>query len=356
MDKLNVLVVSGIDLGRFYLEKIPAVDPRISLEVGVRQFIDELRRKDGKMRLADRLEAESSLWKDWQIYEGKGDLDTLLTRAEVVFGRVALPNNLVSRAPRLKWIHIQGAGIDEFKATGMLESNVVVTNGKGTMAPFIAEHVLAFIFTMAKNVPRLLNIKQSRKWERFKTMDLHQKTVGIIGLGAIGSEIARLSKGVGMRVIAIKRSATRREADVSGIDELYPRGDLIQLLSESDFVVISAPLTEETEGMIGERELRAMKSTAYLINVARGKIVDESALIKALKEEWIAGAGIDAFDIEPLPSDSEFWELPNAILSCHMSGNTIKSRDREMELFCENLRRFLAGEQLLNVIDKQKSY
>jgi phosphoglycerate dehydrogenase-like enzyme len=356
VDKLNVLVVSGIDLGRFYLEKIPAVDPRISLEVGVRQFIDELRRKDGKMRLADRLEAESRLWKDWEVYEGKGDIDTLLARAEVVFGRVALPNNLVSRAPRLKWIHIQGAGIDEFKATGMLESSVLVTNGKGTMATFIAEHVLAFIFTMAKNVPRLLKIKQNGKWERFKTMELEQRTVGIIGLGAIGSEVARLAKGVGMRVIATKRSTTRRETNVSGVDELYPRGDLIQLLSDSDFVVVTAPLTEETKGMIGERELRAMKSTAYLINVARGQIVDESALIKALKEEWIAGAGIDAFDIEPLPSDSEFWELPNTILSCHMSGNTIRSRDREMSLFCENLRRYLAGEQLLNVIDKQKSY
>lgn len=187
-------------------------------------------------------------------------------------------------------------------------------------------------------------------------MELRDRTVGIIGLGAIGGEVARLAKGIGMKVIATRRSATRRESGVFGVDELYPYLDLLQMLSESDLVVIAAPLTAETRGMIGEAELRAMRPTAYLINVARGPIINQSALIKALREGWIAGAGLDVFETEPLPPDSELWDLPNVILSSHMAGSTDRRSQRVLGLFCENLRRYLAGEQLLNVIDRQQGY
>ncbi|MFC1971322.1 NAD(P)-dependent oxidoreductase [Chloroflexota bacterium] len=143
---------------------------------------------------------------------------------------------------------------------------------------------------------------------------------------------------------------TKREKNVSGVDEIFTPDELYEMLSECDFGVISAALTPETTGLIGEKELKAMKPTAYLINIARGKILNETALIRALKEGWIAGAGLDVFQAEPLPPESELWEVPNLILSSHMSGFTRISRDREIEFFCENMRRFLAGEQLLNVV------
>ena len=248
--------------------------------------------------------------------------------------------------------------MERYLPTGVFDSDVIVTNSRGATALPIAEHTLAFMFMLARDVPRLLAAKQNRRWERFYTLELNRRTVGIIGLGAIGKEVARLAKSVGMKVIATKRSVKKRESGVLGIDELYPRSELLQMLSESDFVVVAASLTEETRGMISEAELRAMKSVAYLINIARGEIVDQGTLIKALREGWIAGAGLDVFETEPLPADSELWGLPNVILSSHISSWTDMDRrsQRVVGLFCENLRRYLAGEQLLNLVDREKGY
>jgi D-2-hydroxyacid dehydrogenase (NADP+) len=355
INKLNVLTVSGITLYRGYLDRIAAVDPRISVKEGINLFIDELKRTGQREIKVARLQEEANRWATSQVGEGRESFDSWLSQAEVIFGMIIFPDNLLSRAPKLRWVHVQGAGID-FLPEDILNSSILITNGKGARATPIAEHALALIFAFGKDIPRLMNIKQNRKWERFRPQELQQKIVGIVGLGAVGSEVARLSKCLGMKVIATKRSVTKMEKCTLGVDEIYPAGDLIQLLSKSDFVVISPPLTQETKGMIGENELRAFKPTTYLINVSRGKIVDEAALIKALKEGWIAGAGLDVFDREPLPPESELWGLSNVILSCHMSGSTEKGTERELDLFCENLRRYLAGEQLLNLIDKNRSY
>lgn len=338
-----------------YIEDIAAVDSRISVEDGAEQFIAELRRKGRTGSLVDRLEKEVGVGR---VVGAEEDLDTLLAEAEVIFGTLLFPDDLLSRASRLKWIHTSATGVERYLPTGIFEGDVTVTNSRGATALPIAEHVLAFMFMLARNAPHLLAAKQARRWERFYTLELNHRTVGIIGLGTIGGEVARLAKGVGMKVIATRRSATKRESGVFGIAELYPRSELLQMLSKSDFVVIAAPLTEETRRMIGEAELRAMKSAAYLINIARGEIVNQSALIKALREGWIAGAGLDVFETEPLPPDSELWELPNVILSSHISSWTDIDRrsQRIVGLFCENLRRYLAGEQLLNVVDREKGY
>lgn len=338
-----------------YIEDIVAVDSHISVKDGAEQFVAELRRKGRTGPLVDRLEKEVGVGR---VAGAKEGLDTLLAEAEVVFGTLLFPDDLLSRAPRLKWIHTSAVGMEHYLPTSLFESNVIVTNSRGATALPIAEHALAFMFMLARNAPRLLAAKQNRQWERFYTLELNHRIVGIIGLGAIGREVARLAKGVGMKVIATRRSAAKRESGVLGIDELYPRSELLHMLSESDFVVIAAPLTEETRRMIGEVELRAMKSAAYLINIARGEIVDQSTLIKALREGWIAGAGLDVFETEPLPADSELWELHNVILSSHISSWTDVDRrsQRIVGLFCENLRRYLAGEQLLNVVDREKGY
>lgn len=356
MDKVNVVVVSRLGLAPGHLEDIAAVDSRISVKDGTAQFIAELRRTGRKGPLVDRLEKEAGVGHGQQAPGALEDLDSLLAEAEVIFGLALFPDNLLRRAPRLKWVHIGGVGIDLYLSTGILEGNIIVTNSRGAIAVPMAEHVLAFVLMLAKNAPRLLGNKQNRRWERFRTIELQDKTVGMIGLGALGTEVARLAKGFGMKVIATRRSATKRESGVLGVDELYPRSDLLQMLGQSDFVVVAAPLTAETRGMMSEPELRAMRPTAYLIAVSRGQIVDQPSLIKALKEGWIAGAGLDVFEAEPLPADNELWELPNVILSPHMAGWTDRRSQRVVGLFCENLRRYLAGEQLLNVVDIQKGY
>lgn len=352
MDKVKVLIVSTLDLYPGYVEDITAVDPRVSVKNGIRQMVAELRSKGVTGIKVDRLENEAGL-----VPDTREDLDSMLAEAEVLFVTGFIPDNVLRRAPGLKWIHLTGAGIDEYAESGIFGSKVLITNSKGTAAIPVAEYILAFMFMLAKSGMRLFANKQDKRWERFLSMELRDKVVGIIGLGHIGEELARLAKGIGMKVIATRRSVVKREAGVLGVDELYPRSDLLGMLSASDFVVNLAPITPATKGMIGAAELRAMKPMAFFINVSRGQVVDEPVLVKALKEGWIAGAALDVFEAEPLPVDSELWNLPNVILSAHQTGATDKRSHRIIELFCENLKRYLAGEELLNVMaDREKGY
>ena len=184
---------------------------------------------------------------------------------------------------------------------------------------------------------------------------LRGKTVGIVGLGAIGREVARLSAAFGMKVLATRRS-TRRVARARNVDLMLPREQLERLLAESDYVVIALPYTRDTERMFGEAELRAMKPTAYLMNIGRGGIIDEEVLVRALAENWIAGAGLDVFATEPLPESSALWDLPNVLFSPHVSGSMEDYNLQATELFCRNLERFLAGGRLFNVVGKRRGY
>ena len=219
----------------------------------------------------------------------------------------------------------------------------------------MGEVVLEMMLMFVKDAPACLRMKQAREWRRYRPKLLRGQTVGILGLGVVGREIARLCKAFGMKVIGVRRSGGP-ESPFPDVDRVYPRERLPELLAESDFVVLALPLTKETKGMIGEKELRGMKPSAYLINVARGAIVDEGALIRALEEKWIAGAGLDVFIQEPLPPESKFYELPNVIFSPHISGDMPDYESRATEVFCENLRRYLAGEPFLHEVDKEKEY
>lgn len=293
--------------------------------------------------------------------EGKGDanaarkLDALLAEAEVIYG-FRLPEDLVRRAPRLRWVQVMSAGVDRFlEDEEFRKSKVVLTNVSGIHAVPIGEFVICLILMFTKGAPLSFQLKQQRKWERFLPTVLRDKTVGIVGLGSIGREVARLSKAFGMRVLAMRRSA-RATGRARYVDLLLPPDRLPQLLAQSDFVVLALPLTMETRGLIGERELRTMKRSAYLINIARGEIVDEPALVRALEEGWIAGAGLDVFATEPLPPDSRLWELPNVIFSPHIAGGMEDYVLRATEIFCENLKRYLSGKRLLNVVDKRRGY
>jgi phosphoglycerate dehydrogenase-like enzyme len=199
-----------------------------------------------------------------------------------------------------------------------------------------------------------------RKWERYgegsveQVEELSGKTIGVVGLGKIGNEVAKKAKCLGMRVIATKRNADTPKPDY--VDKLvYPK-NLKELLAESDFVVLTLPLTRETERMIGEAQLKSMKKTSYLINVARGRIVQENRLIQALKEGWIAGAGLDTFESEPLPKNSELWSMKNVVITPHVAGSTPYYLERLTDIFCENLDRFIHNKTLINVVDKALGY
>jgi phosphoglycerate dehydrogenase-like enzyme len=284
----------------------------------------------------------------------KDELDALLAEAEVIYG-FRLPNDVFARAPKLKWVQVMSAGVDRFLDIEFQQSSVIMTNVSGIHAIPIGEIVLEQMLMFAKQAPLCFRLKQEKQWKRFMPTVLRSKTVGIVGLGNIGREVARLAKAFGMRVVATRRS-TKRVARAKHVDILLPTEQLTRLLKESDFVVLSLPFTSETNRLIGEKELRTMKPTAYLINIARGNIVDEEALIRALDERWIAGAGLDVFATEPLPVDSRLWEFTNVIFSPHIAGGMEDYNIRATELFCDNLRRYLSGKNLFNVIDKKKGY
>jgi phosphoglycerate dehydrogenase-like enzyme len=330
VEAVNVLVNTPI--GDELLQQISDVSPRIKLG-----NIYELARAEQKGDFA-----------------GKSELDVLLAEAEIIYG-FRFPKNMIARAPRLKWVQVMSAGVDRFLDDELRQSSVIMANVSGIHATPISELVLELMLMFVKQAPLCFQLKKEKQWQRFMPAVLRSKTVGILGLGNIGREVARLSKAFGMRVIATRRSASR-VARARYVDILLTREQLPRLLSESDFVVLSLPFTSETNKLIGEKELRTMKPTAYLINIARGSIVDEEVLIRALDEHWIAGAGLDVFATEPLPPDSRLWEFPNVIFSPHIAGGMEDYNIQATKLFCKNLRRYLSGKNLLNVIDKKKGY
>ena len=284
----------------------------------------------------------------------KEQLDALLSEAEIIYG-LRLPDNVIARAPNLKWLQTTSAGVDRFLDDEFRRSSVIITNVSGIHATPIGEFVLGLMLMFAKQAPSCFHMKQERQWKPFMPTVLHSKTVGIVGLGSIGREVARLAKAFGMRVVATRRSA-RQSKRARYVDLLFAPDQLLQLLSESDFVVLTLPLTPESYRIIGEVELRSMKPTAYLINVARGNLIDEAALVHALDEHLIAGAGLDVFATEPLPADSRLWELSNVIFSPHVAGGMEQYMEQANAVFCENLSRYLSGKRLVNVVDKKKGY
>ena len=253
-------------------------------------------------------------------FSSQEKFDAILAQAEVLYGFWP-PKNVISRSPNLKWLHTMLAGVDYSLYADIFKSPVIVTNSRGIHSHRVSELVFEYMLMFSKQATLYFQMKQEKRWERFTSMVLRSKTVGILGLGNIGREIARLAKAFGMRVLAIDETRGTRRA--RNVDLMLPANRLRQLLAESDFVVVALPLTSKTNRFIGEKELRAMKDTAYLINIARGAIVDEDALIRALDEHQIAGAGLDVFVTEPLPPESRLWEFPNVIYSPHIAGTSL---------------------------------
>lgn len=307
------------------------------------------------------------------VREGRDAQETgdLLDGPEEVLYCMVPPRDL-SRAPNLKWVQLHSAGINHLGEHPILQSSIRLTTSSGIHATPIGEFVLAAMLALARHVPRMVRMQDrrvwpERRWEFFRGTELRGHTLGIVGYGSIGRETARLAKlGFGMRILALTRDGSRRDRGYVEPGTGDPEGELPdgwfkppqlgELLPQADFLLVSAPLTGSTRRMIGEAELRAMKPTAVLVNVARGGLVDEAALARALRENRIAGAALDVFETEPLPAESELWKLENVLLAPHISAATSQYDDRAVALFCENLRRYLRGEPLLNLVDREKGY
>lgn len=280
----------------------------------------------------------------------------LLREADILFDfdhshRADLPE----LAPKLKWIQATSAGIGQFvKRMGYAEAtDWIFTTASGVHARPLAEFAIMTMLMFAKNYRYLEKSKANQHWERYAASQLAGKKVGIIGLGKIGREVARLAKAFEMQVVG-----NRRDPDVSmpNVDTVFGAKDLAGLLDGLDFLVLACPHTPETDKLIGEKELALLPASAVLINIARGAVVDQPALIAALQSGRLAGAALDVFDPEPLPPDNPLWKMPNVIVSPHSASTADIENVKLVELFCANLKRYLAGEPMLNVLDTELLY
>jgi phosphoglycerate dehydrogenase-like enzyme len=277
----------------------------------------------------------------------------LAPEADVMVGW-NVPREVVQRATGLRWIHSTAAGVDQLLYPEVIERGILLTGSSGIHATSISEHVLALALAHSRRLPQAIRHQVARRWDRSSTIgwELAGQTMGILGLGAIGQALAAKAAALGMRVIGTKRTP----GTLPGVERVLGPDGLDEVLSASDVLVIILPLTAETHGVIGARELALMKPTAFLINVARGAIVQEHALISALSGGALAGAGLDVFEREPLPQDSPLFGMEQVIMTPHVSGAVPGYYDRVIPLFCENLRRYHAGEPLLNVVDLTRGY
>ncbi len=257
-------------------------------------------------------------------------------------GKRELLREVWRMAPRVRWIHSRSAGLDELLFPELADSAVVLTNARGVFSEILGEFAIAAVLFFAKGLRRMVRSQQAGVWDQFDTVEVAGQTMGVIGLGDIGKAAARRAEAMGMKVLGLGR---KDGADRKG-----------ELLATSDYVVLSTPLTPETRGIIGAAELRLMKPGAVLINVGRGPLVDEAALIAALSARTIGGAALDVFENEPLLAGHAFYALDNVLLSPHSADHTPDWQQRTMRLFLENFERYRKGEELRNVVDKRRGY
>ena len=262
-------------------------------------------------------------------------------------------------AKKLKWIHVAYVGVNTFLFPELLKSKVLLTSSRGIHGDTVSDHVMAMILSFAKGLVPSWACKRRKKWCQLEIMrerfEPQEKLLGIVGYGTIGESLARKAKAFGMKVMATKNRVKRGEK-LKNVDRLLPSNRFREFLCAADFVVLAVPLTKETYHMIGRKELACMKESAILINVARGGVIDEKALVDALAKKKIAGAGLDVFEEEPLSPKSKLWDMDNVILTPHVGGSRQDYYQRVGEIFRINLNRYLSGKQLLNLYDKKLGY
>lgn len=282
----------------------------------------------------------------------------VIVDVEIVAGYI--PRELTAKAKNLRWYQQWGAGADWLeKHPEVVSMDFVLTSASGVHAVPISEHIFAFLLGHARLFPLALAAQLRGKWERSEweikknVVELAESTMLLVGVGAIGERVAKLAVAHDMKVVGLRRDPS---IDSPHIDRMVSPAELLAALPEADFVVVTAPLTAETKHMFNADAFAAMKSTAYLVNIGRGGIVDEQALISALQSGSIGGAGLDVFEKEPLPEESPLWSMPNVMITAHYSGLTPNYDNRAFEILLDNLRRYQSNQPLRNIVDKQLGY
>jgi len=289
-----------------------------------------------------------------------GGVEDHLPDAEIVVAWSLRPEQF-KLAKKLRWIHSPAAAVHQLMFPELINSDVVLTNAREVHGPVVAEHVIALIFALAKRIPDAVRLQQKHVWGqetmwlgRPRPREIADATLGLIGVGSIGREVARRAAALGMRVVAVRENPEKGTPE--GVEQVFAPSQLDELLSLSDYVVLAAPTTPATRGLMNATHIARMKPDGCLVNVGRGPLLDEAALADALRTCKIGGAALDVFEQEPLPANSPLWELENLLITPHTAGLTEKLWERHYALFSENLRRYLAHQPLLAVVDKKKGY
>jgi len=344
--RLSVLIASYLEPE--HVERIRRVDPGVEVI-----YEPDLLRKpryaaDHNGVPVPRTPGEEARWR------------SLLAKADVLFDfDYTNDADLPELAPKVRWIQASSAGIGQFVARRRYHERMkgaVFTTARGVHAVPLAEFCALAMLGFSRGLFRMHDLQARRHWERFAGTDLVGRTVVIFGHGAIGREVARLARGFGMKALGVKRAVTGETALDHHVDELHPASAFGDLLPRAEFLVLAAPHTTETERVLGARELALLPQGAFLINIGRGALVDEPAMIASLRSGHLAGAALDVFATEPLPDDSPLWAMPNVLVSPHSASTSDRENGRLTELFCENLGRYLRGEPLRNVLDIERLY
>ncbi|HNP70305.1 MAG TPA: D-2-hydroxyacid dehydrogenase [Kouleothrix sp.] len=330
-----------------HIERLRAVSPRLDV-IYEPELIAAPRYPADHYNTIKRTPEQEDRWRE------------LLKRADILFDfDPTHREDLPEVAPNLRWVQATSAGIGQFvRRMGYEQSmpGVVFTTASGVHAKPLAEFCVLAMLAFGKGLRRMIEDQRRKHWERYAGTDLDGRTLGIVGVGSIGTEVARLGQALGMTVIGTKRTVAGADLGALHLDALYTPDELAEVLRRAEFLVIVTPHTDETEKLISAAELALMPQGAVLINIGRGAVVDEPALIEALRSGQLGGAALDVFEHEPLPADSPLWSLQNVLVSPHSGSTSDRENSRLTELFSENLRRFLAGEPLLNILDIQALY
>ncbi|RDI38505.1 D-2-hydroxyacid dehydrogenase [Falsibacillus pallidus] len=295
---------------------------------------------------------------DWEVIAGKDASvwEPHIEEAEIIAGwKKGLESHCLTEKAKLKWLQTWSAGVNSLPLSDLQSKNVAVTSANGVHSYPISETIFALMLGLTRKIHAYVRNQQEKKWHHANlSLEIHGKTIGILGTGAIGKETAKIAKAFGMKVIGLRNSGEPEDY----FDEMYAMDGLSSLLPECDYVVVALPLTEKTHRLIGQEQLNKMKSTAYLINIGRGDIIDEKELIQALQDGKIAGAGLDVFEKEPLEENSPLWEMKNVIITPHTAGSTEHYNSRLIqEIFIPNLKDYIAGnDPQINLLDYSKGY
>ncbi|HWB85587.1 MAG TPA: D-2-hydroxyacid dehydrogenase [Bryobacteraceae bacterium] len=305
------------------------------------------------LAMLEALPAETTI----AVGDGVEAFERTAPDATVIFswsGSRSLLREVFHMCPNVRWVHSRAAGLDTILFPELVESPVPLTNGTGVFSQSLGEYILAGILFFAKDFRRTIRSQMAGVWDQFDVIEISGQTVGILGYGDIGRAVASRVRAMGMHVLAVKRHVPSEPDPL--VDRIYPPERRLEMIAASDYVVVAAPLTPETRGMMGEAEFAAMKPDAVVFNIGRGPVVDEAAMLRALTERRIKGAGLDVFDQEPLPPGHPLYQLDNVLLSAHCMDHTCTWLADAMRFFLENFERFRCGEPLRNVVNKKLGY